>query len=302
MFYLAVVSVVWAFSFGLTKVNLQGVDPFFIAAVRLLLALLVFLPFLRLRLLREWRLSVPLFFIGAVQYGLMYSALFSSYRLLDAHDVVLFTCFTPLYVTLLDDVETRRFHPAFFAAALAAAAGVALAGFHGDAAGARPHLAGFAVMQLSNLCFAWGQVRYRNLMARRGGGIRDRELFAVLYLGGFLAASIPAAAVAAGQGGSLWTAACALTAAQAWTILYLGVLASGVCFFLWNVGARRTNTGTLAVFNNLKIPLGTACALLLFGEKEAGVWRLVAGMALILASLALNEWHVRVRNRSGAAV
>ncbi|HZU86422.1 MAG TPA: EamA family transporter, partial [Anaerolineaceae bacterium] len=46
MIYLWVVSFLWAFSFGIIKDTLSGLDPFFVALVRLSLALLVFLPFL----------------------------------------------------------------------------------------------------------------------------------------------------------------------------------------------------------------------------------------------------------------
>ena len=46
---LLLVSLLWAFSFSLIKRHLGGLDSSFVAAVRLGLALLVFLPFVRLR-------------------------------------------------------------------------------------------------------------------------------------------------------------------------------------------------------------------------------------------------------------
>ncbi|MDX9865812.1 MAG: hypothetical protein RBT34_13495, partial [Anaerolineaceae bacterium] len=46
MIYLLVVSLVWAFSFGLIKGNLVGLDAVFVAGMRLLISLLVFLPML----------------------------------------------------------------------------------------------------------------------------------------------------------------------------------------------------------------------------------------------------------------
>ena len=87
----------------------------------------------------------------------------------------------------------------------------------------------------------------------------------------------------------------ALTAKQAWTLAWLGVLASGVCFFLWNFGARRTNTGALAVFNNVKIPLAVICSLVLFGERPESLARLGVGCLVIIGALALNEWLLRRR-------
>ena len=46
MFLLILVSLIWAFSFGLIKRFLGGVDSTFVTAIRLALALLVFLPLL----------------------------------------------------------------------------------------------------------------------------------------------------------------------------------------------------------------------------------------------------------------
>ncbi len=70
-----------------------------------------------------------------------------------------------------------------------------------------------------------------------------------------------------------------------WAIIaYLGLVASGLCFFLWNRGARRVSAGQLAVMNNLKIPLGAAVSLLVFRET-AGVHTLLAGSLLIAAAL-----------------
>ena len=68
------------------------------------------------------------------------------------------------------------------------------------------------------------------------------------------------------------------------TIAYLGAVASGVGFFLWNVGAARVNAGTLAAFNNAKIPLGIAVSLLVFGERP-DLGRLLAGGALMAVAV-----------------
>ncbi|MBD3220687.1 EamA family transporter, partial [bacterium] len=51
MFWLVLASLLWAFSFGLIKRFLPGLDPWWVATVRLLLATLAFAPWLvRLRL------------------------------------------------------------------------------------------------------------------------------------------------------------------------------------------------------------------------------------------------------------
>ena len=66
-----------------------------------------------------------------------------------------------------------------------------------------------------------------------------------------------------------------LNGGQVLVLLYLGLLASGVGFFLWNVGATRVSAGTLAVFNNVKIPLAVVVSLLFFAEQTD--WLRLAG-------------------------
>ena len=67
-------------------------------------------------------------------------------------------------------------------------------------------------------------------------------------------------------------------------------MASGVCFFLWNVGARTVNAGTLAAMNNLKIPLGVVATLLILRE-DAEYGRLGAAGALLVAALLVCRWR-----------
>jgi drug/metabolite transporter (DMT)-like permease len=71
------------------------------------------------------------------------------------------------------------------------------------------------------------------------------------------------------------------------------VIASGLGFFLWNLGATRVSAGTLAVMNNAKIPLAVACSLLFFGES-ASLPRLLLSLAL----LATAVWLAENRNRN----
>lgn len=277
MSHLLVVSLLWAFSFGLTKGLTAGLDGTFIAAARLGLALLVFLPFLRWRGL-DGRLATTLAAIGAVQFGLMYLAYNESFRHLQAYEVALFTLTTPVLVTLCADALDRTFRLRALGAAALAVAGSAVVVFSAAPVGAT--VTGFLVVQLANAAFALGQVAYRRVRQRHPG-LRDAQVFALPYAGAFLLT----AAVAAVRGE---LAPAAPTTVQWLTLAYLGVLASGVGFFLWNLGATRASSGTLAVMNNAKIPLGVACSLLFFGESADPV-RLLASFALLGAAVWLAE-------------
>lgn len=256
MLHLLVVSLIWAFSFGLIKGRLAGLDSAFISATRLGLALLVFLPFVRLRGI-ALRQGLALGAIGAVQFGLMYLAYNASFQHLQAHEVALFTLTTPLFVALIADGLERKLHPRSLLAALLAVAGGAVVTLRKDMPVAGT-VTGILLVQLSNASFAVGQVLYRRL--RLGGlNVPDREVFGLLYAGGFVVC-LPVALLQSHVDPS------ALNTGQLATLLYLGVLASGVCFFVWNLGSLKVNAGTLAVFNNAKIPLAVACSLLVFGE------------------------------------
>ncbi|HTT72247.1 MAG TPA: EamA family transporter [Anaeromyxobacteraceae bacterium] len=270
--YLFFVSLVWAASFGLIKRYLILVDPDLVNAVRLVLTFLVFAPFLRVRGVGTARL-LELAAIGAVQFGAMYALYTRSYGVLKAHEVALATVMTPLYVTLLDDLLERRLRPVFLGCALLAVAGTGVSLGAVRLGGAPMH--GLALVQLANLCFAAGQVWYRRLMARRGP-LAERRAFAWCAAG--------AAAVAAGLALPRATGALGeLGPTELLVLAYLGVVASGLCFYLWNLGARRVNTGVLAVTNDLKIPLGMAVSLLVFGERADWPRLALGGSLIVLA-------------------
>jgi drug/metabolite transporter (DMT)-like permease len=275
--YLLLVSIIWAFSFGLTKGKLAGLDSAFISAARLGLALLVFLPFLRVRGLGR-AFVLKLVAIGALQFGVMYLALNESYRHLAAHEVVLYTLTTPVFVTLLADLLEGVLHTRALTAALIAVASAGLIAIQSTTL--ESTLTGFLLVQIANLAFALGQVFYRRVRLENKS-IRDFDVFALLYLG---AAAISLPVAIARHGFTLPD----LSNTQIWTLLYLGVLASGVCFFWWNLGATRVNAGTLAVFNNAKVPLGVACSLFFFDES-ADLPRLAVGGALLVAAVAVAE-------------
>ena len=151
-------------------------------------------------------------------------------------------------------------------------------------------LTGFLIVQISNLGFAFGQVYYREVMKNVPGGKRDNlKVFGLLYLGGFLTAGISAAMFTS------WKAF-SVSSEQIFVLLYLGAIASGLSFFLWNVGARKVNAGSLAIFNDLKVPLAVIVSIIFFGEQASWLNLLVGG-GIAVAALLLNEWYLRRRGK-----
>jgi drug/metabolite transporter (DMT)-like permease len=275
--YLIIVSFVWAFSFPLIKGLLTGLDPNFVSLARMLLSLIVFLPFLRLRAV-DTPMGLKLAFTGAVQFGLMYIAYITSFQFLPAHTIVLLTTTTPLFITLFNDLHSRRFNALFFLAASMAFLGGAVIKYPDQPL--RASLMGIVLVQISNIAFAFGQLYYKQLSAKHPSW-SDRSVFGFLYLGAVMLTALF----------SLVTTKFSqiqVTAPQGLVLVYLGIIASGICFFLWNKGARFVNEGTLAILNNLKIPLGILASLILLGESTDYA-RLVVGFGLMVGAAYLCE-------------
>ncbi|MDR3229499.1 MAG: EamA family transporter [Puniceicoccales bacterium] len=302
MFFLVLVSLVWAFSFGLIGAYLAGVDPSVAAAARLALASLVFLPFLRLGRVPV-RYAVGFALLGVVQFGFMYIFYLAAFGPLKPYEVALFTIFTPLYVTLFDDLLEHRFEFRWLAAAVLAALGAGILLWRTPSTlslllepslwgrlrlclaetlgGEKWH--GFLLMQLSNACFAAGQIAHKRLRPRIAAA-NESALFAWAIAGGAVAATAYAVAT-----GADWRTLENLTPALWLVLAYLGVVASGLCFFLWNRGATRVAVGTLAVFNNLKIPLGVVCSLFVFATPAPDIWKLLASFGIMFAAVFMAE-------------
>ncbi|OLO13036.1 EamA family transporter [Chromohalobacter japonicus] len=282
MGYLIGVTTLWAFSFSLIGVYLSGqVDSYFAVLTRIGLAALVFLFWLRPRRMPLGHV-LGLMAIGAVQLGAMYIGFYQSFLLLSVPEVLLFTIFTPLYITLIDDILKGRFTPFYLLTATLAVLGAAVIRY---ADISDTYWAGFLVVQSSNLCFAVGQVAYRHLAPRLPREVAHRHVFGWFYLGA-LCVALPA----------FWLfgdiKALPTTSLQWGVLIWLGVVASGLGYFLWNKGACRVDAGTLAIMNNALVPAGLLVNLLIW-NRDADVPRLALGGGILLASLLINTWWRR---------
>ncbi|MCA9638688.1 MAG: EamA family transporter, partial [Myxococcales bacterium] len=193
------------------------------------------------------------------------------------------TVLTPLYVVAWDDLRGRRFHPRGLALAALAVVGAVI--LHPRGADPRAVAIGFGLVQAANACFAIGQIEYRRLRRARPE-LHDRRIHGYLLLGGLGLTTITTTL----SGG--WASAAAIDLRALAALAYLGLIASGIGFFAWNAGAVRVESATLAVLNNLKVPLGVALSLLLFGE-EADLRRLALGGGLMIAAAVAAERRPR---------
>ena len=275
---LIAVTFLWAFSFSLIGVYLAGqVDAWFSVLMRVALATIVFLPFLKLQQI-SIKVALQLMVCGAFQLGIMYGFYYQSFLYLSVPEVLLFTVMTPIYITLLNDLLDRRFNVGFIISALLAVIGAIAIRYEGIDQG---FLKGLLIVQGANLCFATGQVGYKRIIAKEREDLPQRTVFGWFFIGA-LTVVIPCYLVL-GDPDKLPT-----TTLQ-WSILfYLGIVASGIGYFAWNKGATMVNIGTLAVANNLLIPAGFIVNVL-FWNRDADILRLSIGAGIILLALVVND-------------
>ena len=288
MIYLAFVSVIWAFSFGLIGSTLTGVDSFLVATLRLGVASILFLPFLRLRGIGSID-RLRLIIYGAIQFGLMYAFYMRAYQFIPSHLVAIFSILTPVYVVLIHDLRRRSFSRHYLWVAILSVLGAA--SIKAKTVPSGDIWMGFGLMQAAGIAFAFGQVAYRD-WKRANPQVPDRSVFALLSLGGVFSVGCFSFMLTDFQAVELTT--------DHWkAILYLGCVASGLGFFLWNKGASVSNPGTLAAFNNAVVPLAVLFSLFLFGEANnldtESLIRLIVGTMLIGTAVFLGQ-----RSKTGA--
>lgn len=282
MGYLSAVTLLWAFSFSLIGVYLAGqVDSWFSVLMRVALASIVFVPFLKFKGVDK-SLIIKLMTVGGFQLGLMYCFYYQSFLLLSVPEVLLFTVFTPIYVTLIYDILKGRFSPWYLVTAAIAVAGAAFIKFAGVN---ENFLVGFLVVQGANLCFAIGQVGYKYIMESTQVDLPQHSIFGYFYLGALCVATTAFAFM--GSLDKLPT-----TTTQWGVLIYLGLIASGLGYFAWNKGATRVNAGALAVMNNALVPAGLIVNILIW-NRDADLSRLAIGGGIILVSLWINETWVK---------
>ena len=274
MGYLLVVTLIQAFSFSLIGEYLAGhVDSYFAVLVRVLLAGLVFIP------LTRWRSVEPgfmrgLLVIGALQFGVTYVCLYLSFRVLTVPEVLLFTILTPLHVTLIEEALNRRFNPWALIAALVAVAGAAVIRFDQITA---HFLGGFLLLQLANFTYAAGQVMYKHLVKRYPSDQPHYRRFGFFYLGALLV--VLPAFLMFGKANYL------PDAPLQWGVLvFLGLVSTALGMYWWNKGACLVQGGTLAVMNNLHVPVGLLLNLLIWNQHEP-LGRLALGGLVILGAV-----------------
>ena len=116
---------------------------------------------------------------------------------------------------------------------------------------------GLLLVQAANISFAIGMVGYKRLMEVHP--CRSTPLFLVL----------PGAAAVAVVAWFLWGNPQQLptTNLQWGVLIWLGVVASGLGYFMWNYGATQVDAGTLGIMNNMHVPAGLLVNLAIWQQQ-----------------------------------
>ena len=288
MALLIITTILWAFSFSLIGEYLAGqVDSYFSVLMRVGLAALVFLPFLRTRGLPFKTIGLYML-VGALQLGIMYLFSFRAYLYLTVSEFLLFTVFTPLYITLIYDLlSKRKLRWGYALSALLAVVGAAIIRYDKVS---EHFWTGLMFVQLANISFAIGMVGYKRLMETRP--MPQHNAFAWFYLGACVVGVI--AWFALGNPQKLPT-----TNVQWGVLVWLGVVASGLGYFMWNYGATQVDAGTLGIMNNVHVPAGLLVNLAIWQEQPH--WpSFIIGAAVIMASLWVHRHWVAPRSAQTA--
>ncbi|MTD39146.1 EamA family transporter [Erwinia sp. CPCC 100877] len=279
MALLIITTILWAFSFSLIGEYLAGhVDSYFSVLMRVGLAALVFLPFLRIRGYRLKTLGLYML-VGAMQLGIMYLLSFQAYLYLTVSEFLLFTVLTPLYITLIYDlISGRRLRWSYVLSALLAVAGAAIIRYD--------HLSdhfwtGLLLVQLANISFAMGMVGYKRLM--EVDPMPQHCAFSWFYLGALIVALL--AWLALGNPQKLPE-----TPLQWGILVWLGVVASGLGYFMWNYGATQVDAGTLGIMNNMHVPAGLLVNLAIWQQQPHWPGFLTGGTVIALSLWVHRRW------------
>jgi carboxylate/amino acid/amine transporter len=288
---LSLVTFLWAFSFSLIGVYLAGkLDSYFAVLIRVALASLIFIPFTNFKLPHKYKLQIM--GIGVIQIGMMYIFFYKSFLFLSVPEVLLFTIFTPLYVTLTYDLLKGRFNPLYILTA-----GIAVAGAYVIKSSQinEGFFTGFLMVQGANICFALGQVLYKKLLENEElKGIKQSTIFGYFHFGALAISTM--AFLLFGD-----TTRITPDLTQWGVLIWLGIVASGLGYFLWNRGATQVDSGVLAIMNNAVVPLGLIVNLLLWG-KDINYTNLLLGGGLILLALFIHKLIMERNQKAGLAL
>ena len=273
MIFLIISTIIWAFSFSIIGNYLSSdIDPWSLSLIRVIISFLIFLPFIDLNINKKR--MVYIIGVGAIQIGFMYSFYLNAFSFISVEKILLFTIFTPIYVTIISDIFQKKIKKFFLFLSILSVIGSLIIRITDVQL---LDLKGFILIQGANFSFALGQVLYKRYIKNNSKLDYNLNEFGYFYFGAIIIASL----------GSLImidSLSYPKSTTQWLLVLWLGAIASGLGYYFWNRGSVLVSNGTLAVMNNLVIPLGLFIEIAFF-SKLINVTNYIIGALIILSSI-----------------
>ena len=278
-----IIVVIWGCTFVQTKVLINsGLRPDEIFTLRFVIAYLLMLPFSWRRLfLGSVKDEVTAFLLGLFGGSLYF--IVENYALAFGYcsNVSLIVCLTPLVTALIVGwrYPAERLGKAGAVGSVVAMAGMALVVFNGNFVLKLSPL-GDILALAACLCWALYSLLIKHLGARYDNMLITRKVFGyglltiipLLYWRGMNIDIVIAGGV------------------QVWgNIIFLGVVASMLCFLGWNWCLARLGTVRATNFLYLNPVVAIVSSALVLGERVT--WIAISGAALILAGLIYIDKH-----------
>ena len=274
MIYLILATICFSLSFGLIKNQLAVLPSDFVVLCRLILAMIIFLPFVRKVNLRKFMIIL---LIGAIQFGVMYLCFIKAFKYLQGCEIALLTTTTPVFVALWSIIFGEKFKLTYILCILMSVFGAGIVVWQNMPL--TLIVKGIILMETCNCSFALGQVLWKNYVGKEEQ--QSYHLMSFAYLGAVLLV-LPFICL------NVNFQTISLTKTQILSLLYLGIIPTGIGFWLWNKGAEQVKSYLLAIMNNFKIPLGVLFAIIIFHEKVDLINFLIGSSIILIAILILN--------------
>ena len=273
MIYLIIATICFSLSFGLIKANLAALPAEFVVLSRLILATMFFLPFLKNL---KYKKHFVAMLIGCIQFGVMYLCFIKAFKYLQGNEIALLTTTTPIFVGLWSILFGEKFKWVYIVCIVLSVLGAGIVVWQNIEFSTL--VKGIVLMETTNCSFALGQVLWKKYISDNSAKYMASAYFgAVLFVLPFSLVNVDFFKIK-------------LSLPQLLSIIYLGLIPTGLGFWLWNKGTLSVSYTTLAVMNNLKIPLGILFAIVLFKE-QINLTNFVLGTGVILIATLLSlKW------------
>lgn len=288
MLLLLLTMAVWGSTFVVTKELVELWPPFTLAAVRVGIGTLVLLPLAIARHQRGTRLPWgTIWFMGLLGVTLYYLMFNLAMVYVSASQGALVQASIPAMTALVAVVWLRERANALRWLGIALSIAGVLIVFSGNgSAPGQSALLGNSLMFASVVCWAW-----YTALAKRASSF-DPLVISVSVMGAGTLLSLPFSAY------EILTAGLAPLPIKGWLgVLYLGSIASGLAYALYNASLRHLDASAVGVYTNLIPVVGVLTGVVFLGEPLS--LRAILGGAIVMLGVWITSRSERPE-RAGA--